>query len=432
VCLRAYVTVHCLQQMPLREFGLEVFAHLLALLILARAFGEAAERLGQPASVGEIIAGVILAGSAAWFGASVPFIAQLASSDVLEPVANLGIFFLVLLAGIETEPKEIAESSATSFAVASGGMLLPLLSGFGLAWLFLPESGVRPAQALLTGVALSISAIPATVKVLTDLDLLHTRIGEITVSAAVFDDVLGLLLLAVLLAMIETGHAPSVAALALLLGKVALFFVITAVLGAHVYPRVSRGLKAMQAAALEFTALAGVGLAYGLLAELLGMHWILGAFMAGLYFERSRVGMRAYNEIKLICVTITKGFLGPLFFISIGLRVDLSAISAIPLFLSLLVAVAFAGKIIGAGLPALWMGLNRWEAMAVGAGMTARGAVELVVLSIAYEAGLFAQGNQNHSIVAHLFSSLILIGVVTTLLAPIFLRYALRRIQGPP
>lgn len=411
---------------------MEILAHLLALLILARAFGEAAERLGQPASVGEIMAGVILAGFVAWSGTSIPFIAQLASSSVLEPVANLGIFFLVLLAGIETEPKEIAESSAASLAVAVGGMLVPLMSGFGLGWLFLPESDLKSVQALLIGVALSISAIPAIVKVLTDLDLMHTQIGEIVVGAAVVDDVLGLLLLAVLLAMIETGHPPGSAVLAILLGKVALFFVVTATLGAHVYPRVSRGLKTMQAAAHEFTAVAVVGLAYGLLAELLGMHWILGAFMTGLYFERSRVGLRAYNEIKLICATITRGFLGPLFFISIGLRVDLSAISAIPLFLSLLVAVAFAGKIVGAGLPALWMGLSRWEAMAVGAGMTARGAVELVVLNIAYEAGLFAQGNQEHSIVAHLFSSLILMGVVTTLLAPILLRYALRRIRGLP
>jgi Kef-type K+ transport system membrane component KefB len=111
-----------------------------------------------------------------------------------------------------------------------------------------------PWSTLLTGVALSISAIPATVKVFADLDLLHTRVGETVVSAALFDDVLGLLLLAVLVAVIETGHIPDFVTLTLLLSKVALFFAITVALGAHVYPRISRGIKAMRATAIEFSA----------------------------------------------------------------------------------------------------------------------------------------------------------------------------------
>ena len=166
-------------------------------------------------------------------------------------------------------------------------------------------------QALLVGVALSISAIPATVKVLSDLGLLHTKVGEIIVSAAVFDDILGLFLLAILLAMIETGQLPDVTSMVWLLAKVAIFFAVTMALGAHVYPRVQKGIRAMRLAAIDFSALTIVSLGYGWMAEALGMHWILGAFMAGLYFERSRVGMRAYNEIKLICGAVTSGILAP-------------------------------------------------------------------------------------------------------------------------
>jgi len=406
---------------------LEVFIELLVLLMLTRALGEAAERLGQPASVGEIVAGIALASLAVWFGDSIPFLESLIASEILEYVANLGIFVLVLLAGIEMEPKEIAENSAGALAVAVGGMVVPLVAGFGLAWLFLPDTDARQAQALLAGVALSISAIPATIKLLGDAGLLHTRVGETVVSAAVIDDVLGLFLLAILLAVIETKHIPDLATLGLLLAKVLVFFAITIALGAHVYPRVSRGLRTMQAASVELSALAGVALAYGLLAEILGMHWIPGGFMAGLYFEKSRVGVRAYNEIRLICAAIASGFLGPLFFASIGLRVDLTAVTAVPLFLFLLIVVAVVGKIVGAGLPALWVGLKRQEAFAVGAGLSARGAIELVVLSIAFEAGLFAQGDHGDPVVAHLFSSLIIMAVVTTLLAPVLLRRVLPR-----
>jgi len=406
---------------------LELFAELLVLLLMTRALGEAAERLGQPASVGELSAGILLALAAAKFGQDLPFLDRLATSEALQYAANLGIFFLVLLAGVELDPKEIRDNSAGAFVVALGGMALPLLAGMGLAWAFLPESGLKQAQVLLVGVALSISAIPATVKVFTDLGLLHARVGETVISAAIFDDVLGLFLLAVLLAVVQTGQAPDLATLALLLAKVAGFFAITVALGTHVYPRVRRGLKLMQAAAMEFSALVAVALAYGFLAELLSLHWILGAFMAGLYFAPSRVGPAAYTEMKAILTALTAGILGPLFFTSIGLRVDLGTVTAVPLFLSLLIAVAFLGKVLGAGLPALWAGLGRREALAVGVGMSARGAVELVIISIAYEAGLFAPPGLGGPLIEHLFSSLILMAVVTTLLTPIILRRILSK-----
>ena len=388
-------------------------------------FGGIAERVGQPASVGEIIGGVVLAVLAAKVGHLVPFISQVASSKALNIVAELGIFFLVLVAGIEMEPKEIKESSTTSFAVAAGGMILPLSGGFILAWHFLPDSNLKLIQAFLVGVALSISAIPATVKILTDLNLLHSKMGRIIVSSAIFDDVLGLFLLAILLALIDSGQVPTVTALLWLLAKVALFFSITIILGARVYPQIHKGVRALQITAMEFSALAGVALAYGWLAEALGMHWIMGAFMAGLYFEPARVGKRAYTELKMVCNAITVGFLGPFFFAHIGLRVDLSAVTQVPLFLAFLILIAVAGKVAGAGLPARAFGLSNRESLSIGVGMSARGAVELVILSVAYEAGVFAQGAAASPIVEYLYSSLILMAVLTTLAVPFLLPYTL-------
>lgn len=405
---------------------MEIFAPLLVLLVLTRIFGEAAERLGQPASVGELASGILLAVAAGWFARDLPVLGHFTANETLDHIAGLAIFLLVLLAGVELQPGEIRRHSVGAFAVALGGSAVPLLCGFGLAWLVLPESGLKQGQALLVGVAISITAIPATIKVLGELDLLRARIGETVVAAAVIDDVLGLILLAILLAVIQTGQVPDIAALGLLLGKVALFFAITVALGVHVYPRVRRGLKILQAAAMEFSALIAVALAYGLLAELLGMHWVLGAFMAGLYFEKSRVGLRAYNEMKVILTAITGGFLGPLFFASIGLRVDLDAITGVPLFLTLLVAIAFVGKIVGAGLPALATGMGRREALAVGVGMSARGEMEIVVIGIAYDAGLFALADHSEPVVVHLYSALILMAALTTMLTPIVLKQVLR------
>lgn len=269
---------------------------------------------------------------------------------------------------------------------------------------------------------MSITSIPATIKVLTDFGLLHSRLGQTIVGAAILDDVFGLFLLAILTSLIQSGQVPDFGFFLLLLGKIFLFFAITISLGVHVYPRVSRGLKALKSAALEFSVLMAVALAYGLLAEFLDMHWILGAFMAGLYLEPGRIGWKAYQEMKLIVTGITHGFLGPLFFVWIGLHVEFQAITGIPLFLGLLLVIAFGGKLIGFGLPAYWLGLDHRDALAVGVGMSNRGAMELIVLSIALEAGLFAYGVQEDGVVTHLFSALVLMGVVTTFTSLFFLR----------
>ena len=404
---------------------MDIFLELLILLLLTRLFSVGAERLGQPTAAGELTAGIMLAAAAGLWGSAMPFLVQLTTSETLEDVAKLGIFFLVLLAGIESKIEELEQHSRSAIFVALGGALVPLASGFCLGWWFLPDSEVKSIQSFLIGVTLSITSIPATIKVLTEFGLLHSRLGQTIVGAAIVDDVLGMFLLAIMTSIIQTGSMPDPVSLLYLLGKIVLFFVITISLGVHVYPKVSRGLKALQIAAIEFSALMSVALAYGLLAEALDMHWILGAFMAGLYFEPRRVGQAAYQEMKLMTTGITQGFLGPLFFIWIGLHVAFEAVAAIPLFILLLIVIAFLGKLIGSGLPAFWLGLSRSEALSVGIGMSNRGAMELIVVGIAYEAGLFAYGNDNDAIVPHLFSALVLMGIITTLLSLVVLRRVL-------
>ncbi len=406
---------------------MDVFVDILVLLAITRLFGVAAERLGQTASVGEMLAGIVLAALIALFGVSLPVIGRLPDSDAVAQLAEVGVFFLVLMAGVELQPRSLARFAATGFGVALGGMVVPMAFGFALAWIFLPDIAARPALSMLVALALSITAIPATVKVLMEFGLLRNRPGQIIVSAALFDDVFSILLFAILAAVLKTGALPSAVALGWIVVKAMAFFGLTMLLGVHVYPRIGRRIRLMRAAAVEFSFLVAVALAYGLLAELLGLHWVLGAFMAGLFFESSRVGAAVHLEMKLLLSAVTGGVLGPLFFASIGLQVDMRAVAEAPLFILLLILTAIAGKFLGAGIPAYLACRDRREAGLIGIGMSARGAFELIILSVALKAGLFAQTEGRDGVAQHLFSSLVLMAVATTLLTPILLRWLLRR-----
>lgn len=395
--------------------------HLVILLVLTRLGGALFERAGRPASMGEIAAGIALLPLAA-----LPFAPQLLAglpdSPFLDVAAEFGIFAVLLLAGVEMRPREIAAQSAAALGVAFGGVIVPLAGGFALAWAFLPETPLKLAQALLIGVALSISAVPVAVKVLMELRLLHRRVGRMIVSAAVLDDVMGLILLAVVLSVIKTGSTPDARTVLILLGQVGLFFALTIGAGMFIEPGFYRWVARLPVPAPLFSALVVVALAYAILAEALGMDFILGPFVAGLFFDPDAVGEEGYASVKSSMEDLTNGLLGPLFFASIGVRLDLGAVTAIPVFLMLLLVVAFLGKLIGAGLPARLAGLPTREAAAVGVGMSGRGAVELVVASIALEAGLFAQPD---ILVSNLFSALVITAVITTMLMPVMLRTVL-------
>lgn len=401
-------------------------AWLLCLLLCARFFGVAAERFGQSAPVGELLAGVVLALALTMAQPLHGFAAPAAAVPYLADIATLAIFFLVLQAGVELEPREVLAASRGAFLVALGGVALPMALGVALAWWVVPPSDLKLAQALVVGVAISVTAIPATARVFAELGLLHSRLGVLVISAALIDDVFGLLLLATVTTLLASGGIVDVAGLAWLTAKAAGFFVVTGLLGVHVYPRISERLNEEKVVALELSALVVVGLGYALFAEVLELHWIMGAFMAGLFFEPQRVGREAYADMQLILAAICSGVLGPMFFVSIGLEVDLAAIAREPVLLILVVAAAFIGKLVGAGLPARLLGFDRRHACAVGVGMSARGAVELIILGVVAEAGLFSDGRGDGTL-ASLFSILVVMAVVTTLAAPLALRWLLKR-----
>ena len=406
---------------------MELLYVLLVLLIFTRAFGEFSDRFGQPPLVGELLAGVVLGLVVQTFEGSFPSLSGVTSSEAIGAITDLGVFFLMLLAGIETHPSELGQASRRALPVAIAGMVLPFLLGSGLGWWFLPASPFRLAQALFLGVALAITAVPVSVKVLMDLGVQDTMLGRVVVSAAIIDDIMSLILLAVLTAVIATGSVPDLSSLLVLLGKVALFLGLTYVLGARLFPLVGRWVKRMRGPHVEFSALIGWGLVFAVLAELLSMHFVVGAFAAGLYFVRQTFDPETFERLEEQVRALTLGFFAPVFFASIGFHLDLQAVVAIPLFLMLLLAAAFAGKFLGAGLSARAVGFTARESVAIGAGMNARGAVELIIADVALRANLFDHPQPVPPIVGSLFSAVVIVAVVTTIVSPLILRAMVAR-----
>jgi Kef-type K+ transport system membrane component KefB len=201
-----------------------------------------------------------------------------------------------------------------------------------------------------------------------------------------------------------------------------LFFTVTIAAGRYLLPWFGRRLQRFVLDEFEFSMLLVMAMGFALLAEWLGMHFILGVFMAGLFFSRRAIDDRVYDDVRHKVSAVTTGFLAPIFFASIGLHLDLEAVTAVPLYLLVLLAIAFAGKMLGAGLPALLMGVSRREALALGTAMSVRGAIELIVADIALRAGLFYKPYPPPPIVEYMFSAIVIVAVVTTLAVPLMLR----------
>ena len=259
-----------------------------------------------------------------------------------------------------------------------------------------------------------------------DLGKLDTRVGQTIVSAAVIDDALSLVLLAVLTGVMQDGEGLGWISIVIIFGKALLFFAIAGCLGHYLFPVLGRSLKKSRADEFEFSMLLVAAMAYAMLAEALGLHFILGAFLAGLFFRRRTISQEAYDDILRKTKGITTGFLAPIFFASIGMHMDLHALLETPLFVLGMILIATLGKVMGAGLSARGMGLTNRQSLAIGAGMNARGAVELIIADIALRAGIFSTPTPVPPVISFMFSAVVFMAIVTTLMTPPALKFALQ------
>lgn len=404
---------------------MDILYLILVLLVATRVFAELAERVKIPAIVGELVAGVALGLLLQYFSDYFPVLATATQGEAYESLVNLGMFFLMLLAGIRMEPLAFAQTSKLAILIAVGGMIVPVSAGVALGLVVLPDSSFKLAQSLFLGTALAITAVPVAMRIFMDLGQFDSRVGKTVIAAALWDDLLSLFMLALLLAAIGGNSSGFLQfeTILLMLGKVMLFFAVTIPVGLFVFPLIGRQLRHLHFPEVDFSMLLIAALAYAVFAELMGLHFILGAFLAGMFFHPKVVDVDVYERVKQQMSGITRGFLAPIFFVSIGLHLDFSAIGQVPGFVATLILIAFASKLVGSGFPAYWVGLSKREAVMVGIGMSGRGAVELIVAGVALQAGLFSQPIPTPVIVDSLFSSIVIMALVTTVLTPIFLRW---------
>jgi Kef-type K+ transport system membrane component KefB len=404
--------------------ALNVLLIILILLVVTRAFGELAERAQMPALVGELVAGIILGFLLQYFQHMTPSIWFAANSDIFNGLAELGMFFLMLLVGIRMEPLDFARSSRSAIVVAVGGMCLPMIIGFAFGQAVLPESDLKNAQAMFLGVALAITAVPVAVRIFMDLGALESRVGKAVIAAALWDDVLSLFLMALLLATIGSQAVGSFSLDTLLpvFGNVILFFVITIPVGLYVFPLIIKWFRHLSFPEVDFSMMLIAALAYAVLAEVLHLHQIIGAFMAGMFFHPKVVERRVYVRVEQQMSGLTRGFLAPIFFVSVGFHLDFSAVGQAPGFVLTLTGLALVSKLVGSGIPAYWAGFSKRESLLVGVGMSGRGAVELVIAGVALEAGLFLQPDPPGVIVGSMFSAIVIMAILTTVATPIALR----------
>jgi Kef-type K+ transport system membrane component KefB len=394
---------------------------ILFLLVAARAGGELMERLGQPAMVGEIFAGIFL-------GPSFLNLARL--TPELAAISELGVFFLIMLAGMEIDPREMGIAVRGRGAwVPLMGFAVPLAMGMGVGLAFRLDA----TRIVFLGLCIAITALPVSVRILLDLGKLNTPIGQKIVSSALANDVASLLVLGILL-NVRSGPADLggfILTLLLISVKVLLFMAV--ILGTYRLVRYSTGkipasrkilnnlLGRLQGKETLFALTLVFVLIFAGLSEAVGLHFVIGAFFGALLISREILGVGNFQEVQRTTAAVGMGFLAPVFFATIGLVFDFRAFLHWPLLTAVL-AAAFAGKIAGGYAGGRLAGLTRQESGALGIGLNARGIMELVIANIALSKGFIGPG---------LFSILVVMGVATTMVTPILLKNAFRRLESP-
>lgn len=397
---------------------------LAALVVAAKIGGLLAERLGQPAVLGELLVGIGLGNLLPLFFGSTG-IAFIRSDPALLVLAEMGVLILLFDVGLEADLRALVRVGWSSLAVAIIGIVAPLLLGWGAARWLLPDSPTLTH--IFVGATLSATSVGITARILRDLGVTQSREGQIILGAAVIDDVLGLVVLAVVsgaVAAAATG-GPGLSALAVggILARAVLFLGVTVGVG-HLLSGPIIRLAAR-------TGQHGILLVFGLalcfilayVAELVGLADIIGAFAAGLMLDPYGEGVRARKEEATLSELMhpLSSLFVPLFFVLMGIQVHLGSL-ANPRIVALgaaLILCAVAGKLVAA-LGVAGRGVRR---LAIGIGMIPRGEVGLIFAGIG--AGLRLRGEPVLS--QGIFSAIVLMVLVTTLVAPIGLRWAFRR-----
>lgn len=415
-----------MDQLSSREIVIMLLS-IAVLLSFARVLGEAARWFGQPSVVGEILAGVLLGPTV--LGAVSPAVSSFIfpqhgpNAVVLNGLTTLGISLFLLAAGMEVDLSMIWRQGKAAFLVGTAGVIFPFSLGFAVAWLaprsLLAEpNSDRLVFALFIAVALSITALPVIVRILMDLNLYRTELGMIIVAAAIFDDITGWIIFAIILGMMgaSSGHGfgtPHIIISTLGFAAIMLTF------GRWLIHRVLAWLRVHTT---RTGGILGFSLSLGLLGaaftEWIGIHALFGAFLVGVAIGDSR---HLKEHTRSIISQFIAFIFAPLFFASIGLRINFGTHFNWLLVLVMLLVI-LVGKIPSCALGARLSGLPWRESWAVGYGMMAKGTMGIIL-------GLLAL--QNRVISETLFVAIVITSLITSMIAGPLMQRVLRKEKRP-
>ncbi len=401
-------------------------AQIVVLLAAGRLIGELLQRVGQPTVTGQILAGVLLGPSV--LGTLAPglwhslFPATPEQKAMLDGVSQLGILLLLLMTGMETDLAVFRTARRPAVYVSVCGIVVPFACGCALGALLpasmLPTSGQRLISALFLGTALSISSVKIVALVIRDLGFLRRTVGQVILASSILDDTIGWVIVSITLGLALYGTVDAAALARTLLGT-ALFLVLSFTVGRRLVVRVVRWsndvLTSELATVTTILIIAGL---MALLTDALGVHFVLGAFVAGILLGQSPLlTKRVDAPLRGLIVALFM----PVFFAVAGLSINLAALTQ-PRFLWLtlaLIVLASIGKFVGAFVGGRAGGLTYAESFAVGCGVNARGSTEVIVASI---------GLQLKVLSLDLFTAIVAMAVVTTMAMPPMLRWAFARL----
>ncbi len=401
-------------------------AELGLLLLVGRLMGEAAQRIGQPAVMGQLVGGLLLGPSV--FGLIWPSAQHLLFPGVAEQksmigaVSELGILMLLLLTGMETDLQLVKRVGRAAVTVAAAGVAVPFACGFALGELLpaelLPKPDARLVTSIFLGTALSISSVKIVALVVRDMNFMRRDLGQIIVASAILEDTIGWVIVAVAFGLASAGSVDLWTVGRAILGT-ALFMVASFTLGRRVVfssIRWANDYFESEFAVVTVILLIMIGMA--LITDWIGVKDVLGAFVAGILVGESPILTRHIDE--QLRGLITALFM-PVFFGLAGLSANLTVLQnpQLALLTAGLIAIASVGKFTGAFVGGAIGGLSRAESLALGCGMNARGSTEVIVATVGLSMGVLSQ---------NLFTLIVTMAVLTTLAMPPMLRWALRRL----
>ncbi len=388
--------------------------------------GEAAQRLGQPTVMGQLIGGLLLGPSVLgllWPAAQhALFPATAEQKSMLNAISQLGVLLLLLLTGMETDLQLVKRVGRAAVTVSIAGVALPFAGGFALGEMLpaalLPNPDARLVTAIFLGTALSISSVKIVAMVVREMNFMRRDLGQIIVASAILEDTIGWVIIAVAFGLASAGRLDVWSVGRAVLGT-ALFMAASLTIGRRIVFNLIRWTNDnFESEFPVITTILIIMIAMALTTQLIGVNTVLGAFVAGILIGESPILTRHINE--QLRGLISALFM-PVFFGLSGLNADLTALKSpeLALLAVALILIASFGKFLGAFVGGKLGGLSRAESLALGCGMNARGSTEVIVASIGLSMGVL---NQN------LFTVIVAMAILTTTAMPPMLRWSLKRL----